>query len=127
MESKIKVLMDDFTELAGKMGDTYKPADVALLANIGSTLMTMLKIAEKHEMEVATSSDDVANELMDAETYYERWQKTGDITFKTLAKDELRHADVFMKHARMVATDDASKAKLQTYVDWFNMLSKRLG
>lgn len=124
---KIKILSDDFMELAHKMQGSYKPAEIALLANIGSALMAMMKLQEHKDVEMVDAGDDISDELMDAETYYERWQKTNDVSFRKLAKDELQHADFFIKHARMLATDEESKAKLQKYVDWYNLLSKRLG
>ena len=41
--------------------------------------------------------DEVEGELEGAKTYLEKFEETKDVTFKDMAKDELRHAGILIK------------------------------
>lgn len=58
--------------------------------------------------------DDVEEELEGAKTYMEKWLSTGDVTFRDMAKDELRHAGILIKKHSEWA-DDEQKAVLEAH------------
>ena len=58
--------------------------------------------------------DDVEEELEGAKTYMEKWLSTGDVAFRDMAKDELRHAGILIKKHSEWA-DDEQKAVLEAH------------
>jgi hypothetical protein len=69
--------------------------------------------------------DDVEEELEGAETYMEKWFTTGDVAFRDMAKDELRHASILIKKHYEWA-DDEKKAVLEEHENKRQELMKRL-
>lgn len=55
--------------------------------------------------------DEVEGELEGAKTYMEKYHETNDVTFKEMAKDELRHAGILIKKHYEWA-DEEKKARL---------------
>lgn len=45
------------------------------------------------------------DELEDAEMYCKKWMETGNEAYKTIAKDELRHAEYFAKTSKEKGVD----------------------
>ena len=70
--------------------------------------------------------NDIVAELHDAEKYYNRYVETKDSNFKQLAKDELRHADYFIKLVRSKTLDPAKQEEIQRYTDKYNELLNKL-
>ena len=52
---------------------------------------------------------DVKDELQGAENYIERYIATGDEAFKSMAKDELKHAETLMKKNGVSLSDTEIK------------------
>ena len=69
--------------------------------------------------------DDVEDELEGAEEYIERWRSTGDVAFRDMAKDELRHAGILVKKHYEWADDD-KKAILEEHENKRQELMKLL-
>lgn len=69
--------------------------------------------------------DDVEEELEGAETYMEKWLNTGDVAFRDMAKDELRHAGILIKKHYEWA-DDEKKVVLEEHENKRQELMKRL-
>ena len=69
--------------------------------------------------------DDVEEELEGAETYMEKWLTTGDVAFRDMAKDELRHAGILIKKHYEWA-DDEKKTVLEEHENKRQELMKRL-
>lgn len=69
--------------------------------------------------------DDVEEELEGAENYMEKWLNTGDVAFRDMAKDELRHAGILIKKHYEWA-DDEKKVVLEEHENKRQELMKRL-
>lgn len=69
--------------------------------------------------------DDVESELEGAEEYMEKWHSTGDVAFRDMAKDELRHAGILIKKHYEWA-DDEKKAVLEEHENKRQELMKQL-
>ena len=86
----VEVLKQDFKDALSKIDfskeyDPYsRPFMKALF--IGQLLMAC------EELE-----DDVEEELDGARTYWEKFQETGDVQYREMAHDELRHAGILIK------------------------------
>ena len=65
-------------------------------------------------MKMLRDDDDVEEELEGAETYLEKYRSTGDVAFRDMAKDELRHAGILIKKHYEWA-DDEKKAVLEEH------------
>lgn len=76
-------------------------------------------------MKTLHDDDDVEEELEGAETYMEKWHSTGDVAFRDMAKDELRHAGILIKKHYEWADDD-KKAILEEHENKRQELLKRL-
>lgn len=76
-------------------------------------------------MKALHDDDDVEEELEGAETYMEKWHTTGDVAFRDMAKDELRHAGILIKKHYEWADDD-KKAILEEHENKRQELMKRL-
>ena len=59
-------------------------------------------------------------ELKDAQGYYEKWRETGDAHFRQLSKEELGHADFFIKRVKESGKIDSIKMKV--FIDKYNDL-----
>lgn len=76
-------------------------------------------------MKALHDDDDVEEELEGAETYMEKWLSSGDVTFRDMAKDELRHAGILIKKHYEWADDD-KKAILEEHENKRQELMKRI-
>lgn len=126
MKETKELFEHDFKALLSKVSKNYNPANLTALANVGVLLLATMKLSHEDEKEEEEARDDIRDELMGAEKYYKRWQETANLSYKQLAKDELRHADFFIKHARMMTQDATQQDKLQSYIEWYDTLSARL-
>jgi hypothetical protein len=68
------------------------------------------------EMSVMAAIDD---ELSDAEKYYEWYRRTKDKDYLEIAKQELHHAEILIKHARK---DGQPETSLSDYLLWHHSL-----
>jgi len=69
--------------------------------------------------------DDVEEELEGAETYIDKYKSTGDVAFRDMAKDELRHAGILIKKHYEWA-DDEKKLVLEEHENKRQELLKML-
>ena len=136
MQPKIKFLEDDFVMLAHKLDEKYRPSTISDMAHIGTVLFTMMKLEERESNKPFPYRDEQSvgethqtyhhnrmnEELHDSEYYYEMWQQTGDMNYKHMAQDELRHADFYIKHERMGGHSDGLESAKRKYEE----LSRKL-
>ena len=87
----VDVLREDFDEALSHIDfdKAYDPYSKDFMKPLFiGMLMTALKLNDE---------DDVAEELDGAEKYIMLFQKTGDVQYKEMATDELRHAGILLK------------------------------
>jgi hypothetical protein len=119
MKWAIKELRKDFKECLSQIDfKEYDPWSKAFMKAgfIGQMWFLMKMLCE---------DDDVEEELEGAEKYMEKWHSTGDVAFRDMAKDELRHAGILIKKHYEWADDD-KKAILEEHENKRQELMKRL-
>ena len=139
-------LQKDFMKLTSGLTERYNPRDLAPIANVAAVLLAMHHVCnelEQHgevphtykEFMAATPivpynplhgtggyvKDEIWEELEGAEKYFKRWQETQDENYKSMAKDELRHADFLLKQHH-----NDNPMKTQEYAHKYNQLLKDL-
>lgn len=67
-------------------------------------------VEEHHE-----SDDEIAEEISGAKKYLQRYIDSGDVVFRDMAKDELRHASVLTKKANSRLPSGEEKAILKVH------------
>jgi hypothetical protein len=108
MKWALKELRKDFKESLNDIDfKEYDPFSKAFMKAGFIGQMWML-------MKMLRDDDDVEEELEGAETYLEKYRSTGDVTFRDMAKDELRHAGILIKKHYEWA-DDEKKAVLEEH------------
>lgn len=126
---KLEELEHDFSSIFDTVDfSNYNPlsSQIQQLINIGLMWMLANEIKREKEENSDHVKDHIQDELMSAEEYYEKWEDEKDPTLKQMTKDELRHADYFIKQARMMAKNVEQQAKLQKYINWYNGILERI-
>lgn len=126
---KLEELEHDFSSIFDTVDfSNYNPSSsqIQQLINIGLMWMLANEIKREKEENSDHVKDHIQDELMSAEEYYEKWEDEKDPTLKQMTKDELRHADYFIKQARMMAKNVEQQAKLQKYINWYNGILERI-
>lgn len=129
LEKKLMELQSDFSEIFDKMDFMgYNPMSETAqkVINIGLIWLLADKIKAKEEHAIHKVKDHIEDELMSAEDYYEKWLNEKDSTLKQMVKDELKHADYFIKQSRMIAKNVEEQAKIQRYIAWYNGLLQKV-
>jgi len=94
------------------------PGDIRVLADIASVYVAICGLAEhdKHVSKTETIAwhDDIADELNSAETKYAEYRKSGDHQMLEMARDELRHAGIYINRAGM-SSDHGLRERLPGY------------
>lgn len=123
---KIEFLEKDFITLSEQLKENYNPSNITALANVGTVLMAMKKLEHEIDKEEEIIHNEIHDELMGAEKYYEKWIEEKDPNYKQMAKDELRHSMILWNQARMIAKDPIEQSKIQSYKDWHDTLLNNL-
>ena len=119
MKWAMKELRKDFKECLSEINfKDYYPFSKKFMKAESIGQMWML-------VKMLHDDDDVEDELEGAETYMEKWLNTGDVAFRDMAKDELRHAGILIKKHYEWA-DDEKKAVLEEHENKRQELMKRL-
>ncbi len=106
MKDALNELRHDFKECLKEIDFTqYDPFSKKFMKAgfIGQMWMLVKELFE---------DDEVEGELEGAKTYLEKYNETKDVTFRDMAKDELRHAGILIKKHYEWA-DDEKKAHLE--------------
>jgi len=83
------------------------PGDIRVLADVASVYAALCGLAERDKRaatsktETAAWHDDIADELASAEAKYAEYRKSGDHSLLEMARDELRHAGIYINRAGM--------------------------
>lgn len=100
----VEVLKQDFKDALSKI-DFSKEYDP-----YSKTFMKALFIGQLL-MACEDLEDDVEEELDGAENYWEKFQETGDMQYREMAHDELRHAGILIKK-HLQKADESEKEYL---------------
>jgi rubrerythrin len=129
----IEALTADFLQLLDNILKDNRPEDIKEAAEIANILMLARAMEQDTKPVKMMSSgkpenllDYLADELRGAEMYHNRYIETNDSAYKQLAKDELRHADYFLKKARQTPDDSGMQPLLQELTDKYNELLNKL-
>lgn len=133
MDSNIKEVLSDFKNLlAGIDFNSYNPNsaefDSALRIGLMWYLLQELKgeNIEVFDMSKDSEKDEIADELFGAKKYLQRFLDSGDLNYKEMSSDELKHAGILIKKAYSKLPNAEEKAKLKSYEDELNSISKQL-
>ena len=129
LKDTLQELENDFCEVFEKVDfKNYNPSSeqIKSLINIGLVWFLTDRIKHDEEKQLKHVKDHICDELESAEEYYEKWLETKDYTLKQMVKDELKHADYFIKQSRMLVKDVEQQAKLQKYINWYNNILNKL-
>ena len=78
-------------------------------------LLCELDGCEMVESETKKTDDEIADEIMGAKKYLQRYIDSGDMNFKEMASDELRHAEILLKKANSRLPTGDEKTRLKDY------------
>ena len=67
------------------------------------------------DTESQKADDEIADEIMGAKKYLQRYIDSGDMNFKEMASDELRHAEILLKKANSRLPTGDEKIRLKGY------------
>ena len=100
MKDAVKELRKDFKEILSKIDfDEYDPFSKKFMtAGFVGQMWFLVKML--------LEDDDVEEELDGARTYFEKYLETNDVTYRDMAKDELRHAGILIKKHSEWADDE---------------------
>ena len=90
MKEAVKELRKDFKEILSQID--FKEYDPYT-----KKFMTAGFIGQMWFLVKSLMDDDVEEELDGAKTYFEKYLETNDVTYRDMAKDELRHAGILIK------------------------------
>jgi len=110
-----KELLDALEKLPA--GRELSPADIRVLADISSVYTAVCGLAghaAAPKAETAAWDDDIADELAGAEAKYAEYLKSGDHQLLEMARDELRHAGIYINRAGM-SGDHGLRERLPGY------------
>lgn len=116
-----EVLNDFHQSLCHIDFDSYNPRSPEFVnaLNIG----LMWKILKDMEVPTVKEEDDVQEEIDGAIKYMEMYKETKDPVYKTMAGDELRHAELVLTHEHSLP----SKKKEEYKADIVNLSDKLKG
>lgn len=66
-------------------------------------------------MKMDSEKDDISDELYGAKKYFQKFLDSGDTTYKEMAKEELKHAEILIKKANAKLPTGEEKVKLKDY------------
>ncbi|MEG3007465.1 MAG: hypothetical protein RR806_08350 [Oscillospiraceae bacterium] len=108
------------------ISDRYTANDIMLMGALADTIYILRKLEDDDEDVAEDEVDDIEDEMMGAENYYDKFIITREPQYKLMARDELKHANFFINEAKKTAKTPIELEKLQRYVDWHNQLSSKL-
>ena len=123
MTEKIELFRKEFLEALEKLPEReLVPGDIRVLADIASVHTALCGVAEHatvstpevHPHPHTTWNDDIADELASAEAKYAEYRKSGDHSLLEMARDELRHAGIYISRAGM-SNDHELRERLPGY------------
>lgn len=106
----------------------YNPSSNEFISTVMTGLMWHLvnETREQKTKIMGEQHDEIKDELMGAEKYWQKFIETNDSTYKQMANDEIRHADFLIKKQYNNVSDEKEKQKLNTYSEWQKQIISRL-
>ena len=133
MDSVINEVFSDFKDSVAKIDfNSYNPNSAEFLSALNVGLMWYLLQAlgegtvEIKAMNQESEKDEISDELFGAKKYLQRFMDSGDMNYKEMSSDELKHAGILIKKAYSKLPNAEEKAKLKSYEDELNSISKQL-
>ena len=133
MDSVINEVFSDFKDSVAKIDfNSYNPNSAEFLSalNVGLMWYLLQELGEeKVEVKAMTQEsekDEISDELFGAKKYLQRFMDSGDMNYKEMSSDELKHAGILIKKAYSKLPNAEEKAKLKSYEDELNSISKQL-
>jgi len=127
MTERIELFKKELLEaLEGLPADReLSPGDIRVLADIASVYTAICELAEYEKPTAVTETameahphaawaDDIADELAGADAKYAEYRKSGDHQLLEMARDELRHAGIYINRAGM-SSDHGLRERLPGY------------
>lgn len=114
-------LMQDGHNLMNQPLKSLKDLELAAGLAGALTLIDMLEHGKDH-----AKHDDATEEMDGAEHYIREYHRTGDKNYVAMAKDELKHAEYFIKHMQSNALDMTMRDKVQKYTERWNKIHAEL-
>lgn len=133
MDSVINEVFSDFKDSVAKIDfNSYNPNSAEFLSalNVGLMWYLLQELGEgKVEIKAMvqeSEKDEISDELFGAKKYLQRFMDSGDMNYKEMSSDELKHAGILIKKAYSKLPNAEEKAKLKSYEDELNSISKQL-
>ncbi len=133
MDSIINEVFSDFKDSIAKIDfNSYNPNSAEFLSALNVGLMWHLLQelgGEKIETKVVykeSEKDEISDELFGAKKYLQKFLDSGDMNYKEMSNDELKHAGILIKKGYSKLPNAEEKAKLKSYEDELNSISKQL-
>lgn len=135
MDSIIDEVCSDFkNSLAGIDFNSYNPNSAEFISALNVGLMWyLLQELKDEKIEVVSMTkssesekDEISDELFGAKKYLQKFLDSSDLVYKEMASDELKHAGILIKKAYSKLPNAEEKAKLKSYEDELNSISKQL-
>lgn len=123
MDSTINEVLSDFTNSLKDIDfSSYNPNSPEFQSALNVGLMWHLlqeigeeKIENKIVPKMETEKDEISDELYGAKKYFQKYMDSGDVAYKEMAKDELKHAEILIKKANAKLPSGEEKARLKEY------------
>ena len=123
MDSIIKEVYSDFKNSLSNIDfNSYNPNSPEFLSTLNVGLMWHLlqeiggdKIENKITPAMESEKDEISDELYGAKKYFQKYMDSGDLAYKEMAKDELKHAEILIKKANAKLPTGEEKTKLKEY------------
>lgn len=76
--------------------------------------------------EAPESSDEISDEIDGAKRYMQKYIETGDMSFKEMSEDEMKHAGILIKKAYSRLPNGEEKTRLKAYENEIEALKKAM-
>lgn len=125
MDSIIKEVYSDFKNSLSKIDfNSYNPNSPEFISALNIGLMWYIlkemgedKVEKMMPMGESEKADktDIEDELYGAKKNFQKFLDSGDVTYKNMAEDELRHAEILIKKANSKLPTGEEKSRLKEY------------
>lgn len=129
MNDKLSELRNDFNQLVEKVDLTsYNPmsTDFQKILNVGLMWMLLDELAEEHEEQLEDDYDYLKDELMGSEKYYKLYMENKDPSLKSMASNELSHANYWLNKVRLASKSSKEQSTYNSMLSWYNNLLERI-
>lgn len=117
------MIKDDISELKKDFKETLSKINFAEYNPFGRDFMVAGFIGQMWMLlKMLYEDDDVEEELDGAKKYFENFLSSGDVSYKEMAKDELKHAGILIKKHSEWADEEKKKHLEQQEIERQEML-----